>query len=73
MFNIFTRLEDGDFIFVASCKQLGQAMQLVQELNAVWPREYEVRDSEGKSVELSDYPAIHLSPAAHDPSSSSFQ
>ncbi len=71
MFSIFTRIEGGDFIFVASFRQLGEALHLVQDLNAVWPREYEVRDSEGKSVELNEYPAIHLSPAAYDASSSS--
>jgi hypothetical protein len=73
MFTVLTKLEDGEFVFVASRKQLGQAMQLVQELNAAWPREYVVRDSEGRSLEANEYPAIHLNPAAHDPSSSSFQ
>jgi hypothetical protein len=70
MFSIFTRLENGEFIFVASCKQLGEAQHLVQELNDVWPREYEVRDSEGKSVELNEYPAIHLNLTVYDASSS---
>lgn len=73
MFRVLTRLEDGEFIFVASREQLGQAMQLARELNASWPREYIVRDSEGKNVEPHEYPAIHLNPAAHDPSSSSFR
>jgi hypothetical protein len=39
MFSIFTRLENDEFIFVASRPQLGQAMQLAQELNASWPAE----------------------------------
>jgi hypothetical protein len=73
MFSVLTRLEDGEVIFVASREQLGQAMQLAQEFNASWPREYVVRDSEGKNVVRSEYPAIHLNPAAHDPSSSSFR
>jgi hypothetical protein len=73
MFSVLTRLEDGEVIFVASREQLGQAMQLAQDLNASWPREYVVRDSEGKNVEPNEYRAIHQNPASHDPSSSSFR
>jgi hypothetical protein len=73
MFNVFTRLGDGEFIFVASRDQLGQAMQLVQELNAGWPHEYVVRDAESNNIEPSEYPAIHPNRVGHDPSPSIFQ
>ena len=62
MFSVLTRLEDGEVMFVASREQLGQATQLAQEFNASWPREYVVRDSEGKNVVRSEYPVIHLNP-----------
>ena len=70
MFSVFTRLGDGGYILVASRDQLGQAMQLVQELNASWPREYVVRDAEGNNVEPIEYPAtnsISVSPNALGP------
>jgi hypothetical protein len=73
MFNVFTRLGDGEFIFVASRDQLGQAMQLVQKLSASWPQEYVVRDAEGNDVEPGEYPAIHRDRVGHDPSPSIFQ
>jgi hypothetical protein len=50
MYRVFARLEEGGFILVASRGQLGQALQLVKGLNAGWPRDYVVRDSEGKDV-----------------------
>ena len=59
MFSVFTRLGDGEFIFVASRVELGQAMQLIQELNASWPREYAIRDSDGKDVDANEYHWIH--------------
>jgi hypothetical protein len=51
MFSVFASLEEGEFVFVASRKQLGQALQLVHEFNTHWLREYVVRDSEGKEVD----------------------
>jgi len=73
MFSVFTRPGDGEFIFVASRDQLGQAVRLVQELNASWPQEYVVRDAEGNNVEPIEYPAIYPNPVAHDPSPRSFR
>jgi hypothetical protein len=56
MISVLTKLGDGELIFVASRDQLGQARQLAQELNTGWPREYLVRDSEGRYVELNEIP-----------------
>jgi hypothetical protein len=50
MYSVFTKLGDGEFLFVASREELEQAAQLVQELNANWPNEYVVRDSKGNYV-----------------------
>ena len=52
MYTVFVHLSDGEFLFVASREKLEQAAQLVQELNANWPNEYVVQDSEGNDVEL---------------------
>lgn len=73
MFRVFTRLGDGEFIFVASRDQLGQAMQLVQDLNTNWPQEYVVRDAEGNNVEPSGHPAIYSNPVAHERPPGSFR
>ena len=50
MYDVFPKLGDGEFLFVASREELEQAAQLVQELNANWPNEYVVRDSKGNEV-----------------------
>jgi len=52
VYRVFTKLGDGEFLFVASREDLEQAAQLVQELNSSWPHEYVVRDSEGNDVDL---------------------
>jgi hypothetical protein len=54
MYSIFTRLGDGEFVFVASREELEQVAQLVQELNANWPHEYVIRDSQGNDVDPRD-------------------
>ena len=50
MFKLYARLGDGEFIYVASRNNLQDALQLADALNASWPREYEVRDAQGNSV-----------------------
>jgi len=60
MYSVFARLEEGESVFVASRQQLGQALQLVHEFKTHWPREYVVRDSEGKEVDLN-----RISPENH--------
>lgn len=52
MYSVFTKLGDGEFIFVAFCDNLEEALKLVKSLSAEWPREYVVRDSEGNEVDL---------------------
>ena len=51
MYSVFVRLDDGEFLFVASREEPDQAAQLVQELNSNWPREHAVRDSSGNEVD----------------------
>jgi len=51
VYSVFTKLGDGEFLFVASREELEQAAQLVQELNANWPHEYVIRDSKGNDVD----------------------
>jgi len=51
---VFRQLENGEFVHVAARDELEQAVQLVEALNAHWPGEYVVRDSEGKDVDLTD-------------------
>jgi hypothetical protein len=52
MYSVFTKLSDGEFIFIQSLDEIEQAAQLVKELNANWPHDYVVRDSEGNDVDL---------------------
>ena len=51
MFYIFEKLAEGGFIFVASRDELEEAAQFVEKLNASWPREYVIRDSQGNDVD----------------------
>jgi hypothetical protein len=62
MYTLFTKLGDGQFIYVASRERLEEAMQLLGDLNEYWPNEYVIRDSEGQEVnweEISQRPASH--------------
>jgi hypothetical protein len=45
MYNVFVRFGGGEFLFVASREESGQAARPVLELNSNWPREHVVRDS----------------------------
>lgn len=51
MYSVFTKLGDGEFIFVASRQELEQAGELIQELSVNWPHEYVVRDSDGNDID----------------------
>jgi hypothetical protein len=50
MYSVFTKLNDGEFLFVASREELEQAERLIERLGAHWPNEYVIRDSEGTEV-----------------------
>jgi len=54
MYVVLKRLEDGEFVHVASRDDLQEAVQLAQSLNALWPGEYEIRNSNSEVVSLSD-------------------
>jgi hypothetical protein len=58
MYCVLVQLDDGEFVVVASRDELEEAVQLIEGLNAHWPREYVVRDSNGNDVELIKYTAI---------------
>jgi hypothetical protein len=47
VYSVFRKLENGEFLHVASRDELGQALQLVEALSVHWPGDYAVRDSEG--------------------------
>jgi hypothetical protein len=50
VYKAFKQLENGEFVQVASCDLLEEAVQLVDSLNAVWPGGYEVRESQSQIV-----------------------
>ena len=54
MYEVFTKLCDGEFIFITTCKELKQAAQLVEEFNTNFPHEYVVRDSAGNNIDLKE-------------------
>jgi hypothetical protein len=54
MYSVFTKLNDGEFLFVASREELEQAERLIKGLGAHWPNEYVIRDSEGNDVQADD-------------------
>jgi hypothetical protein len=70
MYTVLKRLENGEFVHVASRDDLQQALQLAQSLNAHWPGEYEVRDSRSEVIRFpssSNAEAGHQSPAGSLP------
>jgi hypothetical protein len=52
MYSVFTKLGDGDFLFIVSFEKLKEAAQLVEKFNTNFPLEYVVRDSKGNDVSL---------------------
>ena len=55
MYRVLAQLDDGEFMFVACRGELKEAVQLIEGLNAYWPNEYVVRDSQGNDVDLARY------------------
>ena len=51
MYSVFVKIGNGEFVFVASREDFQDAEQLVQDLNAAWPNEYIIRDSNGNDVD----------------------
>ena len=52
MYTVFKQLENGELANVATRDELEQAVQLVEELNALWPGKYTVQDPERNDVDL---------------------
>ena len=64
MYRVLAQLEDGEYLHVACRNELQEAVQLIEGLNAYWPREYVLRDSRGSDVDLRGYTATELEPGA---------
>jgi hypothetical protein len=64
MYRLFTKLGDGEFIYVASCDQLDRALQLSRDLNEFWPNEYVIRDSRDQDLDPEE---SSQSPVGHHP------
>ena len=60
MYKVLVQLDDREFVIVACRNELKEAVHLIEGLNAYWPREYIVRDSEGDEVDLIRYTTIGL-------------
>ena len=58
MYRELAQLDYGEFLIVACRGKLEEAVQLIEGLNAYWPRKYVVRDSEGNDVDLTRNTAI---------------
>jgi DNA-binding NarL/FixJ family response regulator len=58
VYSVFVQLGDGAFITVASCDDLKQAIQIVEALNASWPRKYVVRDANGNEIYVKEHSPI---------------
>jgi hypothetical protein len=69
MYRLFTKLGDGEFLYVASRDQLDEALQLSRDLNEFWPNEYLIRDSNDQEV----YPKENSRPQLTHNYSSIFQ
>ncbi len=58
MYTVFKQLENGEFANVATRDEPQQAVQLVKELNALWPGKYIVQDPERNYVDLARHTVI---------------
>jgi len=54
VYSVVRKIENDEFLHVASRDELEQALQLIEKLKALWPGEgeYVVRDSEGNDVDV---------------------
>jgi hypothetical protein len=52
VYRIFRQIESGELVHVALRDRLEQAAELVASLNATWPGEYIVQDSETPDRDL---------------------
>jgi hypothetical protein len=52
VYRVFRQLENGELVHVALRDRLEQAAELAASLNATWPGEYVVRDSEDTDRDL---------------------
>jgi hypothetical protein len=50
VYHVFRKLENDEFVSVASREDAEEGFRLVEELRDLWPGEYEVRDSEGNTL-----------------------
>ncbi len=50
MYHVFRKLENDEFVRVASREDSEESFRLMEELRDLWPGEYEVRDSEGNAL-----------------------
>jgi hypothetical protein len=59
MYHVFVQLDDCEFVTVACRDELEEAIHLIDGLNAYWPREYVVRDSEATTLTLRGMPRLN--------------
>jgi hypothetical protein len=52
MYSVFTKWDDGNWLCIAFCKELREAMKLLDAFDSDWLHEYEVRDSRGNRLDF---------------------
>jgi hypothetical protein len=67
MYQVLVQLDDREFVVVACRDEVKEAVHLIEELSAYWPREYVVRDSEGNNIDLTRYATIGVERGAGPP------
>ncbi len=51
MYKVLVKLDDGEFLVLATYDLLEEATELVNKLKTNWPHEYAIRDSEDNNLE----------------------
>jgi len=59
--DLFTKHNDGEFLYVASRDTLKEAVQLAAELKVTWPHEYVIRDSRTSKITVIELEARPVS------------
>jgi hypothetical protein len=54
VYTVLRKLENGEYLHVASRDNREEVLQLVVDLNTHWPAEYIVRDAQGRDINITE-------------------
>jgi hypothetical protein len=52
MYGVFEKRTNGETVLIATANEFEECLKVIQDLRSRWHREYVVRDSDGKDVDI---------------------